>query len=162
MTSETQVAANRENGKLGGVKTEEGKAITRYNAVKHGLTAKLVVARGESPMAFNQLRDNLITELCPQGELEIMLVDRIAAFTWKLRRVAKLEVDGLNDCWDEFGFYHRYYYQSWPTFSRYEITIERQLYKAIDQLERMQRTRRGEQIPAPLAIDVTVSPQVDI
>jgi hypothetical protein len=31
---------------------------------------------------------------------------------------------------------------------RYETTIERQLYRAIDQLERLQRSRRGDAVPA--------------
>ena len=34
-TSQKQIEANRENAKLGGVKTEEGKAVSRYNAIKH-------------------------------------------------------------------------------------------------------------------------------
>ena len=38
---------------------------------------------------------------------------------------------------------------------RYETTTERQFYRAIDQLERLQRRRRGEQIPAPLRVDLT-------
>ena len=37
---------------------------------------------------------------------------------------------------------------------RYETTIERQLYRAIDQLERLQRQRLGHAVPAPINIDV--------
>lgn len=37
---------------------------------------------------------------------------------------------------------------------RYETTIERQLYRAVDQLERIQRTRRGEAVPPPLNVQV--------
>jgi hypothetical protein len=36
--------------------------------------------------------------------------------------------------------------------------IERQIYKALYELERMQRTRGGEKITAPLAIDVNLTP----
>jgi CRISPR/Cas system-associated endonuclease Cas1 len=39
---------------------------------------------------------------------------------------------------------------------KYEGAIERQFYKAIDQLERLQRLRAGDQVPAPVKIDVTV------
>jgi hypothetical protein len=42
-TSEKQVQANRENAKKGGVRTDEGKAIVKYNALKHGLLAREVV-----------------------------------------------------------------------------------------------------------------------
>ena len=37
---------------------------------------------------------------------------------------------------------------------RYETTIERQLYRAIDQLERLQRSRRGETVPPPINIQL--------
>ena len=70
MTSELQILANRENGKLGGVKTEAGKAAVRLNAVIHGLLTKEAVVHGESTKVLNQLRDNLMKECEPQGELE--------------------------------------------------------------------------------------------
>ena len=38
---------------------------------------------------------------------------------------------------------------------RYETTLERQLYRAMNHLERLQRLRKGEVVPAPLAIQVT-------
>ena len=38
---------------------------------------------------------------------------------------------------------------------RYETKLERQLYRAMAQLERIQRMRRGEAIPAPLSVEVS-------
>ena len=40
---------------------------------------------------------------------------------------------------------------------RYEGAIERQLYKALNQLERMQRLRAGDNVPAPLEVDLDVN-----
>ena len=40
-------------------------------------------------------------------------------------------------------------------FQRYETTIKRDMYRAIDQLERLQRRRRGE--PPPPTVNVNVS-----
>jgi len=40
---------------------------------------------------------------------------------------------------------------------RYEAAIERQLYKALNQLERLQRMRLGDKVPAPIAVDVDVN-----
>jgi CRISPR/Cas system-associated endonuclease Cas1 len=40
---------------------------------------------------------------------------------------------------------------------RYEGAIERQFYKALNQLERLQRARQGDRIPAPVAIDLDVN-----
>jgi hypothetical protein len=40
---------------------------------------------------------------------------------------------------------------------RYEGAIERQLYKAMNQLERLQRLRLGDHVPAPVEVDVAVN-----
>ena len=40
---------------------------------------------------------------------------------------------------------------------RYEGAIERQLYKAMNQLERLQRMRAGDNVPAPVEVDVDVN-----
>jgi hypothetical protein len=37
---------------------------------------------------------------------------------------------------------------------RYESHLERQLYRAMDQLERLQRRRRGENVPPPLTVNL--------
>jgi len=37
---------------------------------------------------------------------------------------------------------------------RYETKLERQLYRALGQLERLQRMRRGEAVPPPLTLEV--------
>jgi hypothetical protein len=38
---------------------------------------------------------------------------------------------------------------------RYESKLERQLYRAMTQLERLQRLRRGEAVPPPLQMEVS-------
>jgi hypothetical protein len=38
---------------------------------------------------------------------------------------------------------------------RYEATVERQLYRAMNQLERLQRRRNGEEVPPPITMDVS-------
>ena len=40
---------------------------------------------------------------------------------------------------------------------RYETTIERQIYKALHELIRLQMARQGQKPPAPVAIDLEVS-----
>ena len=39
---------------------------------------------------------------------------------------------------------------------RYETAIENKLYRALNQLERLQRLRGGEKIPAPVSVSVGV------
>jgi hypothetical protein len=38
---------------------------------------------------------------------------------------------------------------------RYETALERQLFRALNQLERVQRRRQGETVPPPLAVDIS-------
>jgi hypothetical protein len=52
------------------------------------------------------------------------------------------------------------------TFVRYQTTINRQLFQAMNQLERLQRLRKVESVPAPLNLQVlgeptTISEQQD-
>jgi hypothetical protein len=161
MSSELQILANQENGKLGGVKTEAGKAAVRLNAVTHGLLTKEAVVHGESKKMLNELRDNLMKEHQPQGELETMLVEMIATSFWRRCRVVRQETDWLNGDFDQYQCYYAVANGGlhWQNLSRYETMYERQFYKAIHELERVQRSRRGENIPAPLAIDVDLPQQ---
>ena len=41
--------------------------------------------------------------------------------------------------------------------SRYEVTLERSLYKALHELQRLQAARDGQAVPLPVAVDVSVS-----
>lgn len=93
--SQKQLEANRRNAKKAGVKTPEGKAIVKYNALKHGLLAKeavVTVGEGaEDPEEFNALLQDLKTQLAPVGTLEDMLVEKIAVAYWRLRRACRYE-----------------------------------------------------------------------
>jgi hypothetical protein len=79
--SERKLEANRRNGVLGGVKTEEGKRRSRRNALKHGMraTTLLVDDDGSSEgQKFRELRDALEQEFKPRTTTEYMLVDKMA------------------------------------------------------------------------------------
>jgi hypothetical protein len=95
-SSEKQVQANRANASKGGVKTDEGKAIVKYNALKHGLLAKEVVITAgegaESQQEFDAVLAALTDQFDPQGTLEEILVEKIAVAYWRLRRAHKYEV----------------------------------------------------------------------
>ena len=74
----------------------QAKAIVSANAVKHGLRAQHVVIDGESQDEFNEFRDESIRHFAPVGFLEQLLTDRITAAFWRLRRVARIEVELFN------------------------------------------------------------------
>ncbi len=94
--SEKQLQANKKSAQKGGVKNPEGKAIVKYNALKHGLLAKEVVVTvgegAENPEEFNALLEDLKAQLAPEGTLEEMLVEKIAVAYWRLRRAYRYEV----------------------------------------------------------------------
>jgi hypothetical protein len=92
MTSEKQIKANQRNAlKSTGPKSPEGRAATRLNARTHGLLSQDVLLPGEDEEALKELDENLRAELQPVGELENLLVDRIVATHWRLRRLGRVE-----------------------------------------------------------------------
>jgi hypothetical protein len=92
MTSDRKAEANRRNAlKSTGPTTPEGKAAVRLNALKHGLLSREVLLPGEDEEALRELSERLRVELQPVGELEDLLVDRIIAAYWRLRRLGRVE-----------------------------------------------------------------------
>ncbi|MEQ1715388.1 MAG: hypothetical protein ABL907_05300 [Hyphomicrobium sp.] len=92
MATEQQITANRLNAmRSTGPATPEGKAASRRNALKHGLTAKDVVIEGEDPELFVAYRQGLLHELAPLGAIEQHLADLVIFDLWRLLRVPKLE-----------------------------------------------------------------------
>ena len=92
MASDRQIAANRRNALHSrGPQTAEGRAHSRRNALKHGLTARSLILEGERATQFEELRTELITTYAPHGLIEEQLVDVMAGLLWRLRRVPALE-----------------------------------------------------------------------
>ena len=92
MTSEKKAEADRRNAlKSTGPKTPEGKAAFSLNALKHGLLSQEILLPREDQEALRELDECLRNELQPVGELENLLVDRIIASYWRLRRVGRIE-----------------------------------------------------------------------
>jgi len=94
--SPKQIEANRRNAqKSTGPKTPQGRAISKMNALKHGILSKEVVVRGwcikENGREFAALHRRLWEDLKPVGLLEEMLVDKIVGTHWRLRRALKAE-----------------------------------------------------------------------
>jgi hypothetical protein len=92
VTSSAQIAANRRNAqKSTGPRTANGKASSRLNALKHGLTAETCLLPGESLAEFEHLRGRLATEFTPATLIDEILVERLAGLVWRLRRVGLFE-----------------------------------------------------------------------
>lgn len=157
-TLSKRAAANRRNARLStGPRTEQGKSRSRLNAVKHGiLTSALLTTGGqgaEDPAEFDELLFNLHTDLVPVGALEEMLVEKIAICHWRENRALRCEASMIRESGSEFIIYGGG--GCAQSIARYETAIHRQLVYAINQLERLQRARKGEHVPAPVSVQVS-------
>ncbi len=177
--SAKQLTANRKNALKGGVKTPQGKMISKYNAMKHGLLCKEVLIQGEDNKTLSELERRIRATIKPVGEIEHFLVDRIVANIWRLKRAMKVERNSME--WEknykeEFSFAERdnlldqldpqkkrekirsmIANPGTERMLRYESMIERSIYKALHELQRIQSARAGDKPFAPLAIDLDVS-----
>ena len=105
MTTKKRIEANRKNALVStGPVTAEGKALVSQNAVKHGIFAKdLLITAGdgkENAQEYNELLDGLIVSLHPTGQIECLLVEKIAADYWRLRRVLRFESGSIRKILD--------------------------------------------------------------
>jgi hypothetical protein len=182
-TSDKKVAANRINGlKSNGPKNTQS---TRFNARKHGLLAVGITELDDAEGYRNTLLQ-LTREKEPVGELEKFLVQAAALDMVRWQRARRLEAEfitgelnppllgpGLADIGSilsegevldpglpapinsESG--HRLV----NIFQRYETSIANRLFRTFHELERLQRTRRGEILPAPANLDIDINVHSD-
>jgi hypothetical protein len=95
-TKPDRAEINRRNAqKSTGPKTPEGKARSRFNAVKHGMAAKTLVLPGEDPEVFQERIEAWTADLQPENDVEQYLVDRAAAVSWQLDRVDRADTARL-------------------------------------------------------------------
>src|SRR5262245_22207622 len=158
MTSERQAEANRQNAqKSTGPRTPTGKAVVALNSMKHGLLSRESLVKGESEADLIAFGKRLRVQLAPVGELELLLVDRIVSTAWRLRRLVAVETKLFNDVVEPDQAFDNYDRDKMSVLSRYEVTLERSLYKALHELQRLQAARDGQVVPLPEAVDVDVS-----
>jgi hypothetical protein len=146
-----------------GPRTNEGKAKSSQNALKHGLTARYALLPDENPTLRRQLSARLVTDLKPQGALERELVERLAHLSWRLRRVPGFEAHvmaaiGEEDDPDddsalpqplaERGLGHvvkRFLESDYSSkLNKYEANLQRQFSTTLWELRHTQKQRRKE------------------
>ena len=94
MTSWQQFQANRQNAlKSTGPRTEEGKRISRRNALRHGLTAETVIDGLEHSEDYRRFEAAIIADYDAETAVERELVLRVASLLWRLRRLIAIETD---------------------------------------------------------------------
>jgi hypothetical protein len=179
MATNAQINASRTNAqKSTGPKTPEGKARTAQNATKHGLTASATLITGEDPADFQLHREALLADLAPQGALQQLFAERIISLSWRLNRAVRIQDATMDAMIEEaveqfdldapfepadmtpqeaqtaIGKAINDYGKTTATLERlflYEHRIEQSLYKALNQLEKLQAAgNHRPQLPKPL------------
>lgn len=181
MASPAQIEANRRNAlRSTGPRTPRGKQQSRLNAVRHGLTAQTVLLPGDDPSAYEALRADIHSRLRPEGVLEVILVERITSLLWRMRRLGEIEIGLFEGCRStvprsisrvadpaeptssEFGlgFWRRA--NAFSTLVRYESSLDRAIYRALQELRRLQEARQTISV-APAedrVIDLPTEPEL--
>src|SRR5215203_236977 len=92
MTTFKQIEANRRNARRStGPTTDAGKQRSRRNAVRHGLTAEMVIGALEDAEDYKAFEAAIIADYDAQSAVERELVLRLASLLWRLRRATTME-----------------------------------------------------------------------
>jgi hypothetical protein len=92
MATAAQINANRANAlKSTGPRTLEGKGMSRFNALNHGLDAASIVIPGEDPDAYNRLAADYRYEFQPDSALEEFHLNTLIRCDWQKRRFQRTE-----------------------------------------------------------------------
>ena len=165
-TIAAKCAANQSKSRQStGPVAEAGKTKMRDNALRHGLTSKHVVIRGEDPEEYEALRQDLLNDWKPADTQEDMLVAQIAESAWRLMRVHRVEsrtcdnyilvAEKLNaagiakfspDPDDQITACFHSSSKQFDNIRRYETTIERSYYRAITEIRKLQKERQKSEI----------------
>src|ERR1700733_13209507 len=88
MGSQAKREANRRNSqKSTGPRSAAGKARSKLNALKHGMTAESVLLPGEDADAFQARLQYLQNDLQPRNHVEAGLLYRLACEEWFAERI---------------------------------------------------------------------------
>lgn len=139
----------------GGVKTEEGKSVSKWNALKHGILRQSV--SDYEKLDYETLYNELTEEMKPTSVLEVMCIEIIVTNYIKLFRINKAETERMKMMLDptiEFGITpltEKDGYEpvatvdavtSLDVYSRYQTTVENRIYKAIMMLKALKNKEK--------------------
>ncbi len=123
MSTDAQIEANTINGQLGGPKTEEGKAVSRLNATKHGLTSKIMTlfTNGDLTDSITKFKK----DFSYNGPLADILAERVAVNYARMQKTDEIMGLLLENESEATSI------ESLEKFNRYYITIENRLYNSV-------------------------------
>ena len=171
-----QIEASRRNGRKGGIKTAQGKAVSRLNARKHGIFASAITDHDDE--ALRGIHRELAEWIKPHGPVEGILVEKLAHTYLRLQRCARAEAEYHISAWERpldslpalssyadhlrLGMHASFFdaqefERSVSLFARYDKTLTNQLIQVLHEIERLQRMRLGDDVAPPLVADLNVN-----
>jgi hypothetical protein len=158
MSSAAQALANRQNSlQSTGPVTAAGKAASSRNSTRHGLTSKQIVLVGEDAAHYDELRAGFLADYAPGNAVEIILVEEVAAASWRLMRARRHETLILQkmagDNADSDAAFAAAFMEKpkeVARLTRYITTIERAFYRAMSKLAQVQKERFAAERKAEL------------
>jgi len=92
MSSDAQINANRVNSQHStGPKTEAGKAVSAFNAVKSALTGRTILLPNDDIPRYEKLAHEMIEFHKPFDYTEGLLVQSLTDTEWRLQRIPALD-----------------------------------------------------------------------
>ncbi|MGB2900661.1 MAG: hypothetical protein WBB89_15455 [Candidatus Acidiferrum sp.] len=150
VTSSCKIEANRRNAQRStGPKTSEGKVKSSQNSITHGIFVKRFLngAAPETVAEIEALATGIREHCKPQGMLEEILVQKIVVETARYGRVLGFEHQQLTR---DHAFHLS---RAVDCIDRYTTSTSRALFRAIEELERLQATRNASEHRAALSHD---------
>jgi len=96
MATPAQLSANRANAQRStGPRSVEGKSVSRFNALKHGVDAASITLPGEDANAYQALADAYDAQYQPGCPTSRFLVDTMIRADWQKQRFQRIEADLL-------------------------------------------------------------------
>jgi hypothetical protein len=140
LISEKRLQANRANAKRStGPRTERGKAVSRRNALKHGILSRTLGMLSGEAESLHSAVSSMTSALRPQTSRQKQLLEEIAQTWWRLKRVVKLEHDS-----NARGKFPRN--TSSRLMYRYETMLVRQWHTRIRESASLNENRTGERL----------------
>ena len=163
-------AETANESKSTGPRTPEGKAIASHNALRHGLTGRVVVLPSEDMNIYRAFCKELMEELAPETPMERQYAQTFCDTQWRLNRARSYEDNmlalGHFEYADSIGAddpqalaaltaakVFRDNSKAFVNLSLYEQRLSRQQREALRELEELQTKRRAAEQAAKHAAE---------
>jgi hypothetical protein len=139
MTTPAQTQANQANAQHStGPKTQQGKARSAENNLRHGLASGRLIIPGECKAEYEALEADLLKKHRPADITETLLVQEMAQSHWLKERAIRLQSKAFGES-DSIP-------KDLAILMRYQTTNQRAYHKALNTLTKLQNQRKKDEI----------------